>query len=99
MDNRILIFSVLDKFKLNRKKVFSGHLTAGTSCGPGFSTDGRFVMSGDADGKLWFWDWKTCKVFKKFKAHEGAVTNVLWHPHESSKVASCSVDGTIKYWD
>jgi pre-mRNA-processing factor 17 len=65
----------------------------------GFSPDGRFVMSGDSQGMLWFWDWKSSKMFRKFKAHDGVVMGALWHPHESSKVATCSWDGTIKYWD
>ena len=90
-------------------------------------------MSGDSEGKLWFWDWKTCKVFKyggrarqraacaragrspcppraragagtvrgcrTIKAHDKVVIDCQWHPHESSKVATASWDGTIKYWD
>ncbi|KAJ3227709.1 hypothetical protein HDU81_006529 [Chytriomyces hyalinus] len=99
LDNQILIYSAKDRFKLQRKKVFKGHLIAGYACQPGFSADGRFLMSGDSEGKVWFWDWKTCKVFKKFKAHENVVMDCQWHPHEASKVATCSWDGTIKYWD
>ncbi|KAI9327000.1 WD40-repeat-containing domain protein [Obelidium mucronatum] len=99
LDNQILIYSAKDRFKLQRKKVFKGHLIAGYACKPGFSADGRFIMSGDSEGRVWFWDWKTCKVYKKFKAHENVVMDCQWHPHESSKVATCSWDGTIKYWD
>lgn len=99
LDNKVVIYSVGDRIKLNRKKVFNGHLVAGFSCRPDFSTDGRFLMSGDSEGLMWFWDWKTCKVYKKFKAHDGPISYCLWHPHESSKVATCSNDGTIKYWD
>jgi pre-mRNA-processing factor 17 len=85
--------------------MFTGHLVAGYICKPGFSPDNRFLMSGDSEGililigKMWFWDWKNCKVYKKFKAHDGPILSCLWHPHESSKVATCSADGTIKYWD
>lgn len=25
-----------------------------------FSTDGRYVMSGDGEGECYFWDWKVC---------------------------------------
>ncbi|KAJ3069956.1 hypothetical protein HDU98_006972 [Podochytrium sp. JEL0797] len=96
LDNQILIYSASDRFKLQRKKVFKGHLVAGYACKPGFSADGRFIMSGDSEGKVWFWDWKTCKVYKKFKAHDGVVMDCQWHPHEASRVATCSWDGTIK---
>jgi pre-mRNA-processing factor 17 len=84
-------------------------------------------MSGDSEGKVWFWDWKTCRVFKcvaaedahtathartltadvrvgvavcrSMKAHDKVVIDCQWHPHETSKVATASWDGTIKYWD
>ncbi|KAI8607139.1 WD40-repeat-containing domain protein, partial [Chytriomyces sp. MP71] len=61
LDNQILIYSAKDRFKLQRKKIFKGHLVAGYACKPNFSPDGRFLVSGDSEGKLWFWDWKTCK--------------------------------------
>ncbi|RUS23283.1 hypothetical protein BC937DRAFT_89276 [Endogone sp. FLAS-F59071] len=32
-------------------------------------------------------------------AHDGVVIDCEWNPHETSKVATCSWDGTIKYWD
>jgi pre-mRNA-processing factor 17 len=99
LDNQILIYSTKDRFKLQHKKVFKGHLVAGYACKPGFSPDGRFLMSGDSEGKVWFWDWKSCKMYKKLKAHDGVVMACEWHPHETSKVATCSWDGTIKYWD
>jgi WD40 repeat protein len=42
---------------------------------------------------------KTTKLYTKFKAHDDVCATVLWHPHETSKVASCGWDGVIKYWD
>ena len=88
-----------DRFKLNRKKTFKGHVVAGYACQPGVSPCGNYVMSGDTDGRLWFWDWKTCKVFRKLKCHDQVCIQAIWHPVEPSKVATCSWDGTIKYWD
>uniref|UniRef100_A0A0A9VVB6 Pre-mRNA-processing factor 17 n=1 Tax=Lygus hesperus TaxID=30085 RepID=A0A0A9VVB6_LYGHE len=41
-NNRIIILALQDRVKLNRRKVFSGHVTSGFSCGLHFSPDGRF---------------------------------------------------------
>ncbi|KAF3959550.1 hypothetical protein CMV_015655 [Castanea mollissima] len=62
LDNQILTYSTRDKFQLNTNKVFSGHIVAGYACQVNFSPDGRFIRSGDGEGKCWFWDWETCKV-------------------------------------
>ncbi|KAJ9055739.1 hypothetical protein DSO57_1000597 [Entomophthora muscae] len=99
LDNQILIYGAKGRFSLNSKKRFAGHVVAGYACQPNFSADGRFVMSGDADGNLWFWDWKTSKILKKLQCHTSVLIGCEWHPHETSKVATCSWDGTIKYWD
>jgi len=99
LDNQITTYSASDRFKLNRKKLFKGHVVAGYACQPGVSPDGNFVMSGDTDGRLWFWDWKSCKVFRKIQCHDQVLIQALWHPVEASRVATCSWDGTIKYWD
>ncbi|KND01868.1 uncharacterized protein SPPG_03658 [Spizellomyces punctatus DAOM BR117] len=99
LDNQIVVYSAHDRFRMNRKKAFRGHLVAGYACQPSFSPDGRFVTSGDSEGRVWFWDWKTCKVLKKFKAHDKVVIGTEWHPHETSKLFTCSWDGTIKFWD
>lgn len=98
LDNQILIYSTKERFQLNKKKRFSGHIVAGYACQVNFSPDGRFVMSGDGEGKCWFWDWKSCKVFRTLKCHEGVCIGVEWHPLEQSKVATCGWDGMIKYW-
>ncbi|KNA13557.1 hypothetical protein SOVF_115590 [Spinacia oleracea] len=85
LDNQILVYSTSDRFQLNKKKRFAGHISAGYACQVNFSPDGRFVMSGDGDGKMWFWDWKTCKVFRTLKCHQGVSIGCEWHPLEQSK--------------
>ncbi len=86
-------------FRQNRRKFFSGHVSAGYAIGLSFSPDGQFICSGDADGKLWFWDWKTTKNYRTIQGHNGVCIDVAWHPVEPSKVASCSWDGSIKLWE
>ncbi|CAN8311925.1 unnamed protein product [Cochlearia groenlandica] len=98
LDNQILIYSTRERFQLNKKKRFAGHIAAGYACQVNFSPDGRFVMSGDGEGKCWFWDWKSCKVFRTLKCHNGVCIGAEWHPLEQSKVATCGWDGLIKYW-
>ena len=37
---------------------------------------GAYVVSGDADGRVFIWDWKSCKIYKKFQAHEKVLVTV-----------------------
>ncbi|KAL0833055.1 hypothetical protein ABMA28_001168 [Loxostege sticticalis] len=99
MDNKVVVFSALNRFKANRKKVFTGHMVAGYACSLDFSPDMSYLVSGDADGKCYIWDWKTTKLYKKWKAHDGVCIAALWHPHEPSKMLTAGWDGVIKYWD
>ena len=66
-----------------RKKRFAGHTVAGYACEPQFSPDGRFVSSGDGQGNMVFWDWKTCRITSRFKAHSKVVISSCWLPHET----------------
>mmetsp|Transcript_6287 Transcript_6287/g.7230 ORF Transcript_6287/g.7230 Transcript_6287/m.7230 type:complete len:558 (+) Transcript_6287:133-1806(+) len=100
MDNRILVFETGEKTRPLRKKVFRGHVNTGYACQIGFSPNGQFMVSGDGQGKAFFWDWKTGKVFRNFQAHTGGpCMGAAWHPIENSRVATCGWDGLIKYWD
>jgi len=99
LDNKIVIYQVGDRFKEMRKKVFKGHMVAGYACGVDFSPEMSYLASGDGDGKVYIWDWKTSKLLSKWKAHDDVCIQVLWHPHEASKVATAGWDGNIKFWD
>lgn len=99
MDNTVRVYSCGARFKENVRKVFRGHHNAGYACQLGFSPDGRFVISGDGHGRCFFWDWKTSRVFEKLRCHDKVCIGAAWHPIEPSRVATCSWDGLIKYWD
>jgi len=66
LDNQILIYST-DNFRQNRKKRFAGHSVAGYACQVGFSPDGKWISSGDAEGNIVFWEDWSDQI-----AHEGA---------------------------
>ncbi|KAI5644387.1 pre-mRNA-processing factor 17 [Phthorimaea operculella] len=99
MDNKVVVFSALNRFKMNRKKTFTGHMVAGYACAVDYSPDMSYLVSGDADGKCYVWDWKTTKLYKKWKAHDGVCIAATWHPHEPSKLLTAGWDGLLKYWD
>jgi pre-mRNA-processing factor 17 len=100
MDNSIHTYNANDKISLEKKKIFKGHSNAGFGCQVGTSPDGRYIVSGDGLGKCYFWDWKTTRITRTIKAHQNACIGVIWHPNESSKVATCGWgDNLIKYWD
>eukprot|EP00931_Biecheleriopsis_adriatica_P085799 TRINITY_DN60599_c0_g1_i1.p1 TRINITY_DN60599_c0_g1~~TRINITY_DN60599_c0_g1_i1.p1 ORF type:complete len:577 (+),score=127.34 TRINITY_DN60599_c0_g1_i1:102-1832(+) len=99
MDNKIIAYEAFGRFKYQARKQFKGHINAGYAITPGWSADGKWVMSGDADGKLWFWDWAKCKNYRVLKAHDGVCSGCLWHPIQTSRVVTCGWDGAIKLWD
>merc|ERR1712166_801426 len=99
MNNEIHVYGAKDRYSQIRKKIFKGHMNAGYACGLDFSPDGKYVLSGDGDGRAFIWDWKSCKIYKKIKAHDKVCIDAKWHPIEPSRVATASWDGTIKYWD
>ena len=96
MNNSISVFSA-ENFKA-RKKAFRGHTTAGFACQVGFSPDGRFLSSGDSQGDMVFWDWKSGHQLKRLHTHKDVVIAHQWLPHETSKIVTGSWDGLIKLW-
>ena len=55
MNNRVVVYSCrMPKVKINKRKGFGGHNTAGYACGLTFSPNGHYTASGDAAGLLVF---------------------------------------------
>lgn len=100
LDNQVITYAAKDKFKHLKNKTFRGHNTAGYACQVNMSPDQRYVFSGDAEGRCFFWEWANPKrIVRTIKAHDGVCIGAAWNPMESSKVATCGWDGLIKYWD
>lgn len=99
-DNKILCFDVKGGLvRLNKKKKFVGHMSAGHSVGVKVSPDGQFVASGDQDGRVFFWDWKSARVYSVLQAHSKVCISIDWHPNENSTFLTASWDGTIRTWN
>ena len=99
LDNTIVVFQAGNKFAMQKKKKFTGHIVSGYACEMAFSPDGQFMVSGDGNGSLFFWDWKKHKILQKYRAHtSGPTACCVWHPLEPSTMFSCGWDGIIKMW-
>ena len=99
LDNKIVVFDSRNKFSMVKKRSFKGHVVAGYACQIGFSPNGQFILSGDGRGQLWFWDFKSGKILRKLKSHKSTpCIGAVWHPVESSTVATCGWDGRICLW-
>ncbi|CAH8644532.1 unnamed protein product [Schistosoma rodhaini] len=99
LDNQLVVFNIFAGFKRMRKKIFRGHMVSGYACTVDMSPDMRYVISGDGDGYLCLWEWKTTRLLTKWKAHDGVCINCAWLPHETSKVITAGWDGNIRLWD
>jgi pre-mRNA-processing factor 17 len=99
LNNQVITYACGEERFQQRGRKFGGHTTSGYACNVGFSPDGKYLISGDGRGHLVCWDWATGQVAKRIEAHTKVCIDVQWNPQEASRVATCSWDGTIKYWD
>jgi pre-mRNA-processing factor 17 len=99
LDNKIVLFDTRNKFSMVKKRSFKGHVIAGYACQIGFSSNGKFIMSGDGRGQIWFWDFNSGKILRKLQSHKNSpCIGAVWHPVEASTVATCSWNGQICLW-
>lgn len=76
LDNKIQTWTARDKFRQMKKKEFKGHVNAGYACRMSFSPNGKFLASGDGQGKVFIWDWGSTKVYRKLQV--GSLYSCGW---------------------
>ena len=62
MDNKICIFSAINRYKLHRKKQFTGHMVAGYACGLDFSPEMRCVRLLPIGSYEFYCNYQICSV-------------------------------------
>jgi WD40 repeat protein len=62
-----------------------------------FSPDGRWVVSGSADGTARVWDAESGEQLRVLHGHEDAVESAAFSP-DASRVVTSSDDGTARIW-
>jgi hypothetical protein len=100
MDNTLVTYAVGDRVGRALKKTFKGHVGAGYACMPAFSPDGSLLATGDGDGSLFVYEWRSTRVVKSFpRAHTGAAVGLAWHPLAPSTLATSGLDGKIHIFE
>ncbi|KAJ5107882.1 hypothetical protein N7456_004557 [Penicillium angulare] len=62
---------------------------------------GQLIATGSADRTLRIWNPERASVrySTELRGHSGAVEQVLFNPVRDAELASCSSDGTVRFWD
>ncbi len=72
--------------------IFKGHDKAALCLD--FSEDGRFLVSGGAEGYVKFWDIQLKKEFKQIKTHKSQIRKIMWIKKDT-EIISGGDDGDI----
>ncbi|XP_006813660.1 uncharacterized protein LOC102804077 [Saccoglossus kowalevskii] len=91
----IAYFSTIRPYKMNKNKRSEGHKVSGYQIGCDFSPNGKMIVSGSSDGKVYFYDNKTGRQAHQMECHKEACTDVAYHHTISGMVATCSWDGSV----
>ncbi|CAB4253759.1 similar to Saccharomyces cerevisiae YDR364C CDC40 Pre-mRNA splicing factor, important for catalytic step II of pre-mRNA splicing and plays a role in cell cycle progression [Maudiozyma barnettii] len=100
MDNAIYTYNMKPKFRKLPNKIFKGQKSVGYAIGFTFAPDGHYICSGDIRSKVLLWDWTTSKLLKEISIPgKSPISQVKWHPQETSKVICSGPAGKIYLLD
>jgi THO complex subunit 3 len=62
---------------------------------------GQLIATGSADRTLRIWNPErpAIKYSTELRGHSAGVEKVLFNPVRDAELASCSTDGTVRFWD
>src|SRR5579883_353175 len=63
-----------------------------------YSSDGRFLLSGSANGTAKLWNAADLTEVHTIKAHDAHIQDVAFS-HDNTRFATASMDGTVRLWD
>jgi len=67
----------------------------------GWNPTGQLIATGSADRTLRIWNPErpNFRYSTELRGHTGGIEKVLFNPVRDAELASCSSDGTVRFWD
>lgn len=95
--------SSLSIFDLRASKIFKkfddkDFFNSGEHFRADYSPTEKYVLAGNYDGSILYWDVDTLKRVCKLTGHEGTVTAVLYHPF-TNILSSTDSKGNLILWN
>ena len=104
-DEAILLVSTLDSsIRLLDKEngslyhTLTGHINDGFPVRSTFTNTDAYVVSGDEQGKLFWWGVEKGNLVHSAKIHKERISYVDYHPQKAHLVTASS-DKTVKVWE
>ena len=57
------------------------------------------MVTGSADGYVYFYNYRSAQLIKKYASHKGVCSDVVYHPFLPSVVATCGWDDVVSIFE